>query len=136
MKSFAIWLVIVFALFGGLSGVSHVYLENHPRRVLIAVDSAFPMQSVWSKVPGRIEAMAGRRYTRYALITEKNRIHPWADRPEYRPFSPYAPRDFSALTDTDRFPEIAEAGTRILMTNATPSETDMLQGWDIVRLSP
>lgn len=135
-KPFGIWLVITLLLFGGLSGASHVYLNAHPRRVLIAVDSAFPMQAVWSRVPARIDELTGRRYTRYALITEKNRIHGWADQPDFRPFSPYAPRDFSALSDTDRFPEIAEANTRILITNAPPAETDGLRGWDILRLSP
>ena len=136
MKPFVIWLVIALALFGGLSGASHVYLNNHPRRILIAVDSAFPMQSVWSRVSGRIDALSGRRYTRYGLITEKNRIHAWAARPDFRPFSPYAPRDLSPLTDPDRFPEIKEANTRILITNAPPSETDALRGWEIQRLSP
>ena len=136
MKPFGIWLAVTLLLFGGLSGASHVYLNSHPRRILIAVDSAFSMQPVWSRVSGRIDALAGKRYARYALISEKNRIHPWAERPDFRPFSPYAPRDLSTLADTDRFPEIKEADTRILITNAPPSETDTLRGWEIQRLSP
>ena len=51
MKQFLLWCVVFFGLYGVLSSAYHLHLTSHPRRVLVAVDTSFPMQAVWSQVP-------------------------------------------------------------------------------------
>jgi hypothetical protein len=135
MKPFAIWLGLTLLVFGGFSAGYHVHLNRNPRRIAVAVDSSFPMRDAWGRVRGRLEEITSARYTRFALLTEKGRVHSWSDRVDIGKVSPYAPRDFSNLADAASVPEIAEADERVLVTNAPTDQTDPLQGegWRIVR---
>lgn len=137
MKPFSVWLALTLLLFGGLSGGYHVYLTKHPRRIAVAVDTSYPMRAAWGQVRTRLADLTGARYTQFALLTEKGRVHSWSDGLEIGKLSPYAPRDFSGLTDAPTLPEIDEADERVLLTNAPPDQTAALKrnGWQIVQLS-
>ena len=93
MKPFLIWTVITLIVFGTLSGAYHLYLQTHPRKVLVAVDSSFPMKAAWSRVPRVLETIADQRYATFSLVTEKNRIHSWSAALKLGTIVPYAPRD-------------------------------------------
>ncbi len=136
MKPFAVWLALALLVFGGLSGGYHAYLTKHPRRIAVAVDTSYPMRAAWGQVGKRLANLTSARYTQFALLTEKGRVHSWSDRLEIGKLSPYAPRDFSGLTDAPNIPEIGEADERVLLTNAPPDQTDPLKrnGWRILEL--
>ena len=51
LKQFLLWCVVFLGLYGVLSSAYHLHLTRHPRKVLVAVDTSFPMQAVWSQVP-------------------------------------------------------------------------------------
>lgn len=136
MKPFGIWLLIALALFGALAGGYHVYLTRNPRRTLVALDASYPMKPVWGQVNRILDGLDDRRYTRFGLVTGKNRIHGWASELKAGRATPYAPRDLSKLADPAGYPEMEESARRILVTNAPPEETRALSGWEIIRLKP
>ena len=138
MKPFAVWLALTLLVFVAFSGGYHVYLTKNPRKIAVAVDTSYPMRAAWGQVGKRLADLTAARYTQFALLTEKGRIHSWSDRLETGELSPYAPRDLSGLGDASAFPEIADADKRVLLTNAPPDRTDPLKrnGWDIVDVTP
>ena len=76
MKQLLIWCTVFWGLYGSMSAAYHLHLTRHPRRVLVAVDTSFPMQAVRSQVPDTLVALQAQRYTLFGLITDKARIHP------------------------------------------------------------
>ncbi|GBC63935.1 hypothetical protein DENIS_4935 [Desulfonema ishimotonii] len=136
MKPFGIWLIISLLGFGGLGSASHLYLSRHPRKVLVALDSSFPMKPVWPRVDQTLETLGRRRYTQFGLITEKNRIHSWAPRLTPGRITPYAPRDFSKLENATGYPETEAADEKILLTNATQEHLARMDTWEVIRLTP
>ncbi len=135
MKPFSIWAVITLIVFGAFSGGYHLYLTENPRKVLVAVDSSFPMKSVWRQVPRVLDNIDNQRYAEFTLLTGKNRIHSWLPRLELGTVVPYAPRDLSRLTDKGNYLELDEATEKYLVTNAAPSETANFDGWHIIQPS-
>ena len=73
MKQLLIWGAVFLGLYGGMSGAYHLYLTHHPRRVLVALDTSFPMHTVWSQVPATLAALQTQRYTLFSLITDKSK---------------------------------------------------------------
>jgi hypothetical protein len=137
MKPFLVWCVVFFGLYGVLSGVYHLHLTRHPRKVLVAVDTSFPMQAVWSQVPDTLATLQAQRYTLFGLITDKARIHPWQSGLELGHLQPYAPRVLAQMLDRHRYPEIAVADQIYVVTNAangTALAAD--KRWHIVQLQP
>lgn len=133
MKAFFSWLAVTLVSFGGLAGGYHLVLEGDPDRVLVVVDSSFAMKADWSRIPAVLDRLDDRRYARFALATEKGPVHGYRRYLDAARLRPYAPRDFARLGELDAAPELAGAEERILVTNATASETANLKGWRIVR---
>ena len=137
MKQFLVWCVAFLGLYGVLSSVYHLHLTRHPRRVLVAVDTSFPMQAVWSQVPDTLAALQAQRYTLFSLVTDKARIHPWQPRLELGHLQPYAPRVLAQMLDPHRYPEMAAADRIYVVTNATNSTALAAdKRWHIVQLQP
>jgi hypothetical protein len=137
MKQFLLWWVVFLGLYGVLSSTYHLYLTRHPRRVLVAVDTSFPMQAVWSQVPDTLAALQGQRYTLFGLITDKARIHTWQSRLELGYLQPYAPRALAQMLDSHRYPEMAVADQIYVLTNAANSAVLAEdKRWHIVQLQP
>jgi hypothetical protein len=132
MKPFGIWLLLAATLFGALAAGYHFHLTRHPRPLLVALDASYPMQPAWGRVPGILDRLDDRRYARFALVTEKNRIHGWDSELKPGRVAPYAPRDLSRLADPQGYPEMEDAVGMILITNADPEETEGLAGWTII----
>lgn len=136
MKPFALWLCLALSGFGALGGGYHLYLSEHPRRILVAVDASYPMQSVWPEVREALLAVEQRPYATFSLYTEKGKVHGWADRLSAGKIQPYAPRNLGALPVGAGAPELEEAGERVLITNAPAAELGDFAGWTIVRPAP
>lgn len=134
MKRFVLWLVLTVIAFGGSAGAYHVYLTENPRRVAVVVDTSYPMQSVWGRVPQLLQQIATARYTEYALASDKRLIRGWSPTLHLALGQPYGPRDFSRLTDPTAIPELAAADEVVFITNAPAAETDLLPSWRIIRL--
>ena len=133
MKVFFSWLGVTLAAFGGLGGGYHLALDANPHRVLVVVDSSFGMKPDWSRVSRILDKIDDRRYSRFALATEKGPVHGYERRLDAGRLTPYAPRDFSRLDSFDGIAELAGAEEYILVTNAPAGETAGLSGWAIVR---
>ena len=137
MKPFLLWCVVFLGLYGVLSSAYHLHLTRHPRKVLVAVDTSFPMQAVWSQVPDTLATLQAQRYTLFGLITDKVRIHPWQSRLELGHLQPYAPRALAQMLDQQRYPEIAAADQIYVVTNASNSAALAAdKRWHIVQLQP
>lgn len=133
MRAFALWLLLTLAGFGGLGGGYHLSLRGDPHRVLVVVDSSFVMKPDWHRVFGALDRIENRRYTQFALATEKGPVHGYRGQLDARRLTPYAPRDFSRLENLENTSELAGAEEIILVTNAPASSTVGLSGWTIVR---
>jgi hypothetical protein len=137
MKQFLLWCVVFLGLYGVLSSTYHLYLTIHPRKVLVAVDTSFPMQAVWSQVPDTLTALQEQRYTLFSLVTDKARIHPWQSKLELGYLQPYAPRSLAQMLDQHRYPEIAAADQIYVVTNAANSAALVEdKRWHIMQLQP
>jgi len=134
MKTFAIWFAATLTLFGFLSGAYHAYLSENPRRVLVVIDSSFPMRAVWRKAEAELRSLNGRRYTEYALISEKARIHSWSEALRLGTLSPFAPRNFANLRNSARYPEMNSAMEVHFITNAAETQTSEFSEWIVHRL--
>jgi hypothetical protein len=137
MKQLLIWCAVFWGLYGGMSAAYHVHLTRHPRRVLVAVDTSFPMQVVWSQVPDTLAALRTQRYTLFSLITDKTHIHTWQPQLDLGHLQPYAPRALAQMLDQRRYPDIVVADQVYVVTNAANS-TALAKDkrWHIVQLQP
>ena len=133
MKAFATWLAITLASFAGLGGGYHVALTASPRKVLVIVDTSFPMKDDWYRVPGIFEEIETRPYAQFGLATEKSQVHGWASRLRPGQLTPYAPRNFDKLESGSVFPAIGDATDVYLVTNAPDDELEAFGGWTVVR---
>lgn len=136
MKAFGNWVMAALCLFGAFSAGAHFYLDSHPRKILVILDSSFPMSVVWDRVPQVLASLEGHRYTRFALASEKGRIHGWQTSVEPGRVIPYAPRDLADLRGRLQFPEAGEASEVVLITNAHPEELSQFKDWKTVRPEP
>ncbi len=134
MKPFAIWLVIALILFGGLSGFTHYRMMKNPEKILVAVDTSYPMKDAWHNLPEILKKLEKKPYSVFCLVSEKHIIRGWSDRLDIGKITPYAPRDFSKLIGKDHYPEIDKADKKILITTALPGETENFRGWEIIRI--
>ena len=134
MKSFFVWLSITVVLFATAGASYHFYLKSSPRKILVAINSSYAMQTVWPRLPGALDALCRRPYTEFALVTEKNRVHGWATECSFRGVTAYAQRDFSKFSRPNAFPEVEEANETYLITNAKESEIKTLSNWKIIHL--
>ena len=135
MKPLAIWFGIFALVFGAVAIGYHLQRDGDPDQVLVVVDSSFEMESVWRQVPDELDELDDERYSEFALATEKQLIHTWAPELRLGQVTPFAPRDFSSLTSGE-FDEVDGATELVLITNAPVDETEDLDGWRIVRISP
>jgi hypothetical protein len=134
MKVFAKWLVLALCLFGAAAGGYHAYLESHPKKLLVIVDTSFPMGAVWDRVPPLLDLIEGHRYTVFALASDKGPIHGWQPTLELGRAVPYAPRDLKGLSQRLQLRELGEATAVALITNAAPDELPVGTGWKILNL--
>ena len=132
MKVFAIWLIGTLVAFGIMGGTYHLSLTSDPRKVVVVLDSSYPMTDVWHRVPRILKELDDERYTVFSLLTEKNSVHGWAARLDLGQMTPYGPRHFEKLR-AGKFPEIAEATRVYFVTNAPATELKAFDDWQVVR---
>jgi hypothetical protein len=119
MKRFVLWLVLALGLYAGLAIPYHFYLAKNPRRIAVAVDTSFEMESAMSSVRQILLSIATTRYAVFSLHTDKAPQHGWQDNLDAGVrLVAYGPRDLAALVDPDRYPEIRQADRLIVLTNA------------------
>ncbi len=135
MKPFGIWMSIVLVVFGIYSAACHIYFVKNPHRVLVAVDTSFPMKADWHNAATIINNIGKQRYTEFCLVTEKKRIHSWSPVLELIKITPYAPRSFIKFTGSKTYGEIEEAEQKYLISNADFTWTEDLKGWTILMVN-
>jgi hypothetical protein len=133
LKSFFQWLAFTLAGFGSLSGGYHFYLKEYPSRVLVVVDTSYPMKPDEAQVRAVLDEIDNRRYTEFSLYTEKAKVHGWLPQLTLGNVTYYAPRDWSQLTGLKANPEFSEASDTILITN-DPADPKQPGGWKVMRL--
>ena len=133
MKPLIIYAVIVLTLFGGIAVGYHSHLTRNPRKILVALDTSYSMQSAWNDVLPLLGQIRRRRYAGFSLITDKAKIHTWRSDLEPGVLRLYGPRNLVQLRDSRRYPEIAAAHERILITNETSANLNGFDGWRIAR---
>ena len=127
MKRYLLWLLITACLFAGIAVPSHLYLGAHPRQIVVAVDTSYDMQGARQGVEQALADLAGTRYARFSLLTDKVKVHGWQESLDPgRALSFYGPRDLAALADAKRYPELAAADEVVVITDA--SDTSALAG--------
>ena len=134
MKTFLVWLVTSAALFGGVAGGYHVYLQSHPREVLVVVDSSFPMAGGWGSVAAILDRLDDSRYSRYTLWTEKADVHGPRPALALARTVAFAPRDFARLFERLNKDEVGASTRRVLVTNAPESELSRFSDWEVIRV--
>ena len=133
MKPFFLWLSLSLAAFGGLAGGYHFSLSQEPRRLFVVIDSSFEMNDAWYRIPGLLKNLSGRRYTAFALATEKGPIHDWQGDLRLGRAKPYAPRDLSRLEAGDGFRALSSADEIVFITNAPEGSLEAFDDWTILR---
>jgi hypothetical protein len=127
MKRFLVWLLIVVGLYAAIAVPSHMALSARPRSIAVAVDTSFEMQAAQQDVRRALAGLAGIRYARFSLVTDKVRVHGWQESLDAGgALSYYGPRDLAALADSTRFPELAAADSVVVITDAR--DTTPLRG--------
>lgn len=121
MKLFIIWLVLFILLFGGLSVFYNILLNANPTKILIAVDTSYFMSTSWQNVTDRIKEFESKRYTKYALITDKRLIHSWNNELKYNEIEnikPYGPRELENFSNSNnKYQEIKQADRIVVFTD-------------------
>jgi hypothetical protein len=134
MKPLAIWLAGFALLFGSYGGISHAIRSNDPQRVLVVVDSSFPMTDVWDQVAAELDRIDDRRYAEFSLATEKRSIHSWANKLTLGAIDPFAPCGFDEIV---AYPAVTEADEVLLITTEGSCErTALPSDWSVVELEP
>ena len=133
MQPFVLWLAMTVSGFGVLAGGYHAWLTANPSKVVVVLESSYPMQGAWSRVPALLERIGERRYSEFALFTEKGKVHDFAPDLSYGKIAPYAPRDFSKLERVAASSEFDDATEVLLITNAPDGEITAPRDWRILR---
>ncbi|NKC13160.1 MAG: hypothetical protein GKR94_13455 [Gammaproteobacteria bacterium] len=118
MKSLLIWLAIATVTCTTGAGAYHGYLEASPRLVLIVLDSSYEMRAQLNAGKRLAEQLGTKRYARFALYSEKARVHGWTDKISAARLSSYGPRSLQGLISGQLGPEFSEADELHLITNA------------------
>lgn len=134
MKVFVKWLLIAVIIFGGSAACYHFYLESNPRKIMVVIDASFPMNQIWDKIPGVLAGLENRKYTKYALASDKGLIHGWMDSFKLGRTVPYAPRNLKDLDKRLSLSELKESSEIYLLTSAVPEEITGVGGWKIIRI--
>ncbi len=135
MKMLTVWFVFFAVLFGGTAGGYHLWLQGNPRQVLVVVDTSFAMRGREADVGAALEDVSATGYSRFALRTEKVRVHGWSEQLDPSRLKPFGPRDFTKLAGVTSQDEFAAADRVVLITNASESERASLPGdWEVVKL--
>jgi len=130
MKTFFAWVALHCILFGLCAGGVHWYLGNHPKQVLVAVDASYSVKPFWSRVKQEIKNIGdSNRYTAFALVTAKHKVHGWQDDLQLGTTLSYGPRRLEELLSNDRYVELREADEKVLITNASSSELNEFDDW-------
>jgi hypothetical protein len=128
-----VFLIGVALVFGLLAAM--IVVTRSTERVFVVVDSSFPMRAVWDQVDGSLEDIVSgdAGVGEVALATEKQLVHGWQDGFELPERTPYAPCDFSEVTQHD---EAIDADQRVLITTSGSCATDGLTDWRVIVLEP
>ena len=133
MRALLTWLLIAGTGFGALAGGYHWHLQTEPRKLLVLVDSSFAMREAWPRMPQVLQSLEGKRYTRYALETDKAPVHDYAEHLDLGRSGTYAPRDFSRLLAQSERGAYSDADQIVLISNAAAAELAALPAWRVVR---
>lgn len=134
MTPFLRWLVAALVSFGTLAGGYHAYLEANPFRVLVIVDSSFPMKTIWPKVTSTLQEVGDRRYTEFSLYSEKNKVHDWQSVLSPDDLVAYAPRNFGNLQNMLNSSEIDDVTEVVFVTNANTIELGEFGDWRVLSI--
>ena len=133
MRRFLLWLLITAALAAGIAVPTHFFLKGHPRRIAVAVDTSYDMQSEKQAVLRELVSLGATRYARFSLLTDKVKVHGWKETLDAGAgLSFYGPRDLASLADAKRYPELADADAVVVITDAR--DTTALRGLHGLRI--
>lgn len=131
MKPLAFWVIGLAVALGIFVVVVNVVRETG--RVLVVVDSSFPMAEVWNRVPAELDEIDDQRYSEFALATEKSLVHSWSQELRLGAVTAFAPCDFDEITT---YTEVADADELILITTSTSCSTEAFSDWTIILIDP
>ncbi len=131
MKPLAFWVIGLAVALGIFVVVVNVVRETG--RVLVVVDSSFPMAEVWNRVPTELDEIDDQRYSEFALATEKSLVHSWSQELRLGAVTAFAPCDFDEITT---YTEVADADELILITTSTSCSTEAFSDWTIILIDP
>ncbi len=131
MKPLAFWVIGLAVALGIFVAVVNVVRETG--RVLVVVDSSFPMAEVWNRVPSELDEIDEQRYSEFALATEKSLVHSWSQELRLGAVTAFAPCDFDEITT---YTEVADADELILITTSTSCSTEAFSDWTIILIDP
>ena len=131
MKPLAFWVIGLAIALGAF--VVIVNLVRETDRVLVVVDSSFPMTEVWNRVPAELDEIDDQRYSEFALATEKSLVHSWSQELRLGAVTAFAPCDFDEITT---YTEVADADELILITTSTSCSTEAFSDWTIILIDP
>lgn len=136
MRTLTLWLMIAVTGLGGFAGAYHLYLENHPHRVLVVIDSSAAMAPDWLRLPALLDRLDDRPYTLFALATDKDMRHLWSRQLELSILRPNGERNLARLLSEDSHLRLEDTPERLLISNAPAAETAGLSaaGWRIIQL--
>jgi len=129
VKPLAFWVIGLAIALGAF--VVIVNLVRETDRVLVVVDSSFPMTEVWNKVPAELDEIDDQRYSEFALATEKSLVHSWSQELRLGAVTAFAPCDFAEIAT---YAEVADADELILITTSTSCTTEAFSDWTIILL--
>lgn len=132
MKPFLIWLGVAVTLWAGASFGTHAYLDNNPRRVVVVVDSSYPMTREINEARLVAESLDSGRYTVFAAYSDKGRIHDFANQIQLPRISAYGQADPDKLKAIAARPDVADATEVLFVTNNAAQEIPA--GWTVVKV--
>jgi hypothetical protein len=131
VKPLAVWVIGLLFVFGVFALVVNIVRDTG--RVFVVVDSSFQMERVWNQVPDQLDKIDNRRFSEFALATEKAMVHSWRDTLRLGAVTPFAPCGFE---DVAAYTEIGEADDLILITTPSSCTTEQFADWEIILLAP
>ena len=120
MRRFGAWLGVALLVYGGFWAAHHTLYTANPRKILVGIDTSAQMDGSARELRNAIAAVGDERYAVFSLVVDKGRrIHSWAAdlQLDQTPVF-YGERQFDAFTDANAMPEIDEADTLVLISNA------------------
>lgn len=131
-----VWFAILILVYMGFGIGLDQFFINHPKLVLVAVDTSFAMKKFENNVETLLLEMGKpSRYVRYGLISDKTMVQDWQPDIKKVSLNYYGPLNLEPVWQGKIKDMVEHADQKIFISNADKSKRMKFRNWNNISVS-